>query len=89
MPKRIVIRFPSGRPYDYYARVFWFAEALWDPIVNAGLGTLSDIDHPPNDVVAIDLLRNRHMADVKAIVKKSLQKFSLLNDATITVELLG
>ena len=55
MAPRVVIRFPAGRTSEYYDRVFWFAESLWEPIVNAGLGTLSDIDHPPNDVVWVDV----------------------------------
>ncbi|HOI53825.1 MAG TPA: hypothetical protein PLP01_01115 [Phycisphaerae bacterium] len=85
MAEAIEIRFPPGRSNDYYFRVFWFAEDIWGPIVNGGLGKLSDIDHPPSDVVYVYLSRNRHLAEAKSIIKKALQKAKLQDDAVISV----
>jgi len=85
MAKRIVIHFPSDRPYDYYTRVFHFAEELWHPIVNAGLGKLNDIDHA-RETLWVDLTANRHSGAVKAVIRKLLQRHKLSDDATITLE---
>ena len=85
MGKRVVIRFPADRPYAYYTRVFHFAEALWDPIVSAGLGTLGDIDHA-RETIGVDVVAARHVGEVKQIVKKALARHRLLDDATITSE---
>ena len=85
MAQRVVIRFPSDKPYEYYTNVFHFAEALWHPIVNAGLGKLNDIDRG-REVIWIELTANRHSGTVKQIIKKALQKHKLADDATITVE---
>ncbi len=85
MARRVVIRFPPDRPYDYYTKVWYFAEALWAPIVDAGLGTLNDIDRG-HEVVWIDVVASRFVGDVKQIVKKTLKRHRLLDDATITME---
>ena len=85
MAKRIVIRFPADRPYEYYTDVFHFAEAVWAPIVRGGLGTLNDIDRA-REVIWVELAATRFAGDVKEIVKRALKKHRLLEDATITTE---
>ena len=54
MAKRIVIRFPADREYDYYTRIFFFAEDLRRNVVTPGLGTMNDIDRARN-LLWIDL----------------------------------
>ncbi len=85
MARRIIVRFPADRPYDYYTRVFYFAEALWPLIVDTGLGTLHDIEHA-RETVRIDVSSSRFVGDVKLAVKKTLKRHNLLDEATITSE---
>lgn len=83
MAKQIFVRFPADRPYEYYTRVFYFAEALWRPVVNAGLGTLHDIEHA-RETIRIDVASSRHVGDVKLAVRKTLKRHNLFDDAIIT-----
>lgn len=85
MARKIYVRFPADRPRDYYTRVFYFAEALWGPIVDSALGTLHDIEHA-REIIRIDVSASRHVGDVKVIIKKALGQHNLLDDATITAE---
>jgi len=85
MAKRVLVRFPSDRPYEYYTNVFYFAEALWGPIVDGGLGTLEDIEHA-REAIRIDLASPRKRGAVEVIVKRVLKRHHLLEDATISTE---
>jgi hypothetical protein len=84
MAKRVTITFPSDRPYDFYTQVFWLAEALYSPIVHAGLGTLNDIDRA-REVIWIDLSDKHDLGKVKGIVRKTLAKYSLTADAVVSI----
>jgi len=83
--KRLTIRFPSDQPRDFYLRAFWFAESLYDPIINAGIGSMSDVDRM-RDVLWIDLKNNHDLGMVKAIVQKALARYRLTADATVTID---
>lgn len=82
--KRLTIRFPADQSCDFYLRAFWFAESLYHPIINAGIGSMSDIDRM-RDVLWIDLKNNHDLGKVKAIVQKALARYRLTADATVTV----
>jgi hypothetical protein len=82
--KRVLIQFPSDRPYDYYTRVFWFAEDLYSRIVTAGLGQMNDIDRA-RDLLFIDVASKHDLGTVKKIVQKAIGKAFPLEDVTVTV----
>jgi hypothetical protein len=82
--KRVTITFPSDRPYEFYATdVSWFAEELQSAIRHAELGTLNDIDRH-RGVIWIDLADKHNLGDVKMIVHKMLERYSLTADAVIS-----
>ena len=82
--KRVTITFPSDRPYEFYAtEVSWFAEDLQRVIRQAGLGTLNDIDRH-RGVIWIDLADKHHLGNVKSIVRKTLERYSLTADAVVS-----
>jgi hypothetical protein len=84
MAKRVTITFPNDRPYEFYATsVFWFAEALQSAIRQAGLGTLNDIDRAC-DVIWVDLSDKHNLGKVKSIIGKTLERYSLTADATVS-----
>ena len=56
-----------------------------NPIVNAGLGKLNDIDRA-REILWIDLNANRHAGAAKIVIKQLLKKHKLCDDATITAE---
>lgn len=85
MAKRLTITFPSGRDHHYYSRILDFGEALYRPVVHAGLGKLCDLDQS-TQVVWIELADSHHLGKVKSIVHKQLDRFQLTNDAVISVD---
>ena len=85
MAQRIVIRFPADQSHDYYTKVLNFAEALWGPIVNAGLGKLSDTNRA-SEIVWVEVSARRHLGTVKGIIRKTLERHLLAADAMITTE---
>ena len=85
MARRLTITFPSDRPYDFYDRVFWFAESLHDPIIASGLGTMNDVDKA-RETIWIDLIDRHSLGSAKKIIRKALAHYSLSNDALISIE---
>jgi hypothetical protein len=84
MAHRIIISFPADRSHDYYFRVFNWAEELWGEVEEVGFGKLNDYDHA-RETIWVDV-RNRHMARVKQIIKKSLHYHNFDGEYTITIE---
>jgi hypothetical protein len=84
MAKRLTITFPSDKHSEFYATVFFFAEDLRNSILNAGLGTLSDYDRA-REVIWIDLADKHNLGKVKLAVRKTLTRFSLTDDAVISI----
>ena len=83
--KRVTIRFPADLSGDFYLRAFWFAESIHDPIIHAGIGSMSDVDRM-RDVLWIDLKDNHDLGKVKNILRKALARYRLTADATVTVD---
>lgn len=83
--KRVTIRFPADESSEFYFRVFLFAESLHSPIIHAGLGTMNDVDRG-RETVWIDLTDNHYHGRVKEIVRKTLARHALTNDATVTID---
>jgi hypothetical protein len=63
--------------------VFWFAETLQSEIRRFGLGTLNDIDRA-REVIWIDLADKHNLGKVKSIVRKILERYSLIADAVVS-----
>jgi hypothetical protein len=86
MAKRVTIAFPNDKPYEFYAsHVFWCAEPLRGEIVNAGLGTLNDVDRA-REVIWIDLARKDNLGKVKTVVRKTLARHSLTDEAVVSIK---
>ena len=68
----------------FISRCFCSVQALHEPVVNGGLGTLSDIDRV-RDVIEIYLTDPHRLGEARAAVRKLLGRFKLTHDAVVTV----
>jgi hypothetical protein len=84
MAKRFTITFPSDRPHDFYAPIWWFGEALRRSIVHGRLGTICDIDKIHN-VVWFELADPHDLGKAKKLVRRGLAHYKLAADAVVSI----